>query len=217
MRDLVPELALGVAAGDERAFALKHLTTCAECRAALEETTAIVDEVLLLTPEREPPPGFEGRVLAAMEAESPRRPRTVSWLAAAAAVVLVASLAFGVTRWSGSDDRQLADQYRETLEVADGSYLRAADLVAATGEPAGHVFAYEGEPSWVFMTVEGAPTGDYDVALVTDDGRQHDIGTCWVRDGHASWGTAIDVPVSTVERLEMRAADGTVIAATLAG
>jgi hypothetical protein len=126
-------------------------------------------------------------------------------------------LAFAVTRWAGTDDRQLADQYRETLEVADGSYLRAAHLVAASGEPAGHVFAYQGKPSWVFMTVDGVPTGNYDVTLVTDDGRQHDLGTCWVRDARGSWGTAIDVPVSTVERLEMRAADGTVIAASLAG
>jgi hypothetical protein len=216
VRDLVPELALGVAAGDERAFALKHLATCAECRAALEETTGVVDELVLLAPEHEPPPGFEGRVLAAIDAESPRRRRAVPWLVAAAVAVLVAVGATTVTRWADADDRRLADQYRQTLDVADGSYLRAADLVTASGDAAGHVFAYQGQPSWVFMTVEGVPTGNYDVTLMTEDGRIHDIGTCWVRDGRASWGTAIDVPVSTVDRLEMRAADDTVVTASLA-
>jgi hypothetical protein len=217
VRDLVPEISLGVAAGDERAFALRHLATCAECRAVLEDTTALVDELVLLAPTHEPPPGFEARMLAAIDAESPRRRRTLSWLVAAAAVVLVAVAAASVTRWAGADERRVAEQYRQTLEVADGSYLRAGELVAASGEEAGHVFAYQGKPSWVFMTVEGAPDGNYDVTLVTDDGRAHDIGTCWVRDGRGAWGTAIDVPVSTVDRLEMRSADGSIITASLAG
>lgn len=218
VRDLIPELALGVAAGDQRAFALKHLATCAECRAMLEETTAIVDELMLLAPEQEPPPGFEGNVLAAIESETPRpRPRTVSRLLAAAAVVLVAAMTAAVTRWADSDDRRLAEQYRQTLEVADGSYLRATDLIAASGEAAGHVFAYEGEPSWIFMTVDAAPTGDYGVILITDKGQAHSLGTCWVRNGHGSWGTAINVPVSTIDRLEMRTDNGTTFTASLAG
>lgn len=214
VRDLLPELAMGVAAGDERAAALSHVATCADCRARLEETAQLVDELLLLAPEREPPPGFEGRVLAAMASGTPRRRRSTTWLAAAAAVVLVGLAAASVTHWAGSDDRRLADQYRQTLEVADGSYLRAADLVTEAGSTAGHVFVYQGKPSWLFMTVEGAPSGTYDVTLVTDDGRVRDIGECWVRDGRGSWGTTVAVPIGSVDRVEMRSSDGVALTST---
>jgi hypothetical protein len=213
VRDLTPELAMGVAAGDERAAALAHLVTCADCRARLDEATGLVDELLLLAPEHEPPPGFEGRVLAAMDTRTPTRRRPTVWLAAAAAVVVVALGSMTVTRWAGADadDRRLADEYRQALEVADGSSLRAADLLTPAGSPAGHVFAYEGKPSWLFMTVEGAPSGTYHVTLVTTDGRVRDIGDCWVREGRGSWGTALDVSIGTVDRVEMHAEDGGVL------
>jgi hypothetical protein len=215
VRELLPELAMGVAAGDERAAALAHVATCADCRARLEETAHLVDELLLLAPEREPPPGFEGRALAAMESRTPPRRRRATWLAAAAAVVLVALAATTVTRWADSEDRRVAEQYRQTLEVADGSYLRAADLVTDSGSTAGHVFLYQGKPSWLFRTGEGAPSGTYDVTLVTDDGRVRDIGDCWVRDGRGSWGTTVEVPIGSVDRVEMRRGDGVTIASTL--
>ena len=165
----------------------------------------------LLAPEREPPAGFDARVLSAMQPPRSRR-RVATVLLAAAAAVLVALAAVSLTRWAGSDDRDLAAQYRSTLAVADGSYLRAADLATPTGVEAGHVFAYQGSPSWIFMTVEGAPSGDYRVTLVTDDGRVHDLGVCWVHEGTGSWGTAVDVPIHAVDHLEMRWAGTTLTA-----
>jgi hypothetical protein len=71
------------------------------------------------------------------------------------------------------------------------------------------VFAYAGEPSWLFMSVEGAASGAYEVRLVTTDGQVVDLGSCRVTDGRGSWGTTIDVPVSSVERVEL-ARDGEV-------
>jgi hypothetical protein len=66
MGQLLPELALGVAAGDERARALGHLARCVPCRSVLESAAAAADALLLIAPEREPPPGFETRVLAGL-------------------------------------------------------------------------------------------------------------------------------------------------------
>jgi hypothetical protein len=66
---LIPELAIGVAAGDERAGALGHLARCVRCRGGLESATAAADALLLLAPEREPPPGFETRVLTGLPHE----------------------------------------------------------------------------------------------------------------------------------------------------
>src|SRR4029450_14086852 len=77
VRSLVPELALGIAAGDDRARALEHLADCPACRGRLEELSIVADELLLLAPAQEPPAGFESRVLGRLEppARPPRRRR----------------------------------------------------------------------------------------------------------------------------------------------
>ncbi len=59
VRELIPELAMGVASGEVRARGLAHLDGCAECRHELEEVAGTVDELLLLVPEREPPMGLD--------------------------------------------------------------------------------------------------------------------------------------------------------------
>jgi predicted anti-sigma-YlaC factor YlaD len=217
VQELIPELAMGVAPGDERAMALNHLATCAECRQALEETSATVDELLLLAPQHEPTPGFDARVIEALAVDRPSRSRHVSrYVLAAAAVVLAVSLGAGVTRWMGSEDRALASQYRDTLNAANGDYFRAAPLEGAQGDIAGHVFAYEGSPSWVFITVEDAPSGVHRVRYVTDNGLTHWLGVCTVRHRHGSWGTAIDVPVYALDSIQL-VHDGQTISADFGG
>src|SRR5512132_697606 len=114
-RELFPELAAGVAAGDERARTLAHLSRCPECRRELAATAEVVDELLLLAPEHEPPAGFESSVLAR--------------LVPAASIVVAAALAAGATWWRTADDRE----YRHTLAVAHGSGLSAAPLLFAGG------------------------------------------------------------------------------------
>jgi anti-sigma-K factor RskA len=64
--DLAPEIALGIADGEERADALRHLATCAECRRVVEQLSQVADELLVLAPAQEPPAGFESRVLEAI-------------------------------------------------------------------------------------------------------------------------------------------------------
>jgi hypothetical protein len=203
MRDLIPEVAMGVAPGDQRARALAHVAVCAECRALLARATDAVDELMLLAPEAEPPIGFDARVLEALQPRQGRRRIRIA-VAAAAALVLMAAGGVLVTRWVDRGDRELASQYRSTLGVAHGSYLRAAPLTSTAGHEAGVVFAYQGRPSWVFMTVSGAEAGDYRVVAWTRDGRAHRIGTCWVGDARSSWGAEVDVPISAVDRIEMR-------------
>src|SRR5512132_2791788 len=114
-RELAAELALGILDGEQRAQALRHLAECPECRRAVEELTAVADELLMLAPEREPPAGFESRVLARLQpppaATRPvrRRRRLLAPLAAAAAA---AAIATAVVLQTTSDDRRLADHYR---------------------------------------------------------------------------------------------------------
>src|SRR5438067_311006 len=89
VRELAPELALGVLSGRERGDALRHVDTCAGCRAELEAFSRSADALLHLAPPSEPPSGFEERVVAriARSVTSPRR----RWIAAVAAVAVVAA------------------------------------------------------------------------------------------------------------------------------
>jgi hypothetical protein len=219
VEELIPELAFGVAAGDDRADALSHLAWCAHCRNELFSVTAVADGLLLLTPEREPPPEFESRVMSATVGprdsvtapmRTGRRGRTgrtrgsrlrtlvVGTVAAAA----VAALAAGTVWWRTADDRNLAEGYRDTLAIAHGEYFRAAPVLAEEKTPVGHMWAYQGSPSWIFVVVNnaaGAPdAASYTVRLTTRDGGHKTLGTMTVQDGSGSWGTTITVPVSQV-------------------
>src|SRR5919204_6374894 len=131
----LPELTLGIADGEERALALEHLAGCRDCRRELEELSAITDDLLTLVPEREPPAGFEARVLERMKAEKkapePARPRR-RWrlrrlsfagaaLAGAAAMAIALTLSYG-------PDRRLATQYRQALPGPHGQFFQSPPL-----------------------------------------------------------------------------------------
>jgi anti-sigma-K factor RskA len=149
-RELAAELALGIADGEERARALRHLAECAECRRAVEEYSAVTDELLMLAPAQQPPPGFESRVFERLAPARPRRRlrRILVPLAAAAAAAAVAA---GAILGATSDDRRLADQYRSTLAAAHGSYFTAARLRDAAHAPGGLVYGYRGRSSWIYV------------------------------------------------------------------
>jgi hypothetical protein len=170
-RQLAAELALGIADGAERARALHHLADCADCRRLVEELTAVGDELLLLAPERQPPPGLESRVLARVAPARPRRwRRVVAPLAAATAAAAAAvAIVLGVT----SDDRHLAAHFRQTLAVAHGSGFEAARLHDPGGAGAGVVYGYRGRPSWLFVALYRPYRGTaYTTELVTTSGRR---------------------------------------------
>src|SRR5512133_319632 len=120
-REVAAELALGIADGEQRAQALRHVAECAECRRLVEELSAVGDELLLLAPDVDPPAGFESRALARIApAPRPRRRRRTIFGAVAAAAA-AAAVAVVVTLGATSDDRRLAADYRDTLAVAHGS------------------------------------------------------------------------------------------------
>jgi Putative zinc-finger len=178
IRDLAPEIALGIADGEERAEALRHLSTCAECRRAVDQLTQVADELLMLAPVQEPPAGFESRAVDAMGLGRPPRRRVPRWLAprwlaprfgaALATAAVTAAVLIGVY----NDDRQTADRYREALDEAGGQYFQADRLADEAGARGGVVFGYEGAPSWVFVTVDPVHRGAVKTAeLVTRDGR----------------------------------------------
>ena len=198
VRDLIPELAAGVASGDERAQALAHLTACPACRVELEETAAVVDDVLLLGPSKEPPPGFEMSVLGRLRSPRPRARRSRLVLQFAAVLVVAAVFGSAATMWATAGDRQLASGYERTLAVANGDYFTAREVTIGSRE-VGHLFAYEGAPSWVFMTIsDAAAPGSYEMELVTRDGVERSLGECVLAVDGGSCGAEIDVGLRDV-------------------
>ena len=69
LRDVAPEVALGLLTGEERAAALAHLQRCEACRAEVASLAGTADEVLLAAPRVAPPPGFREAVLARLASE----------------------------------------------------------------------------------------------------------------------------------------------------
>jgi hypothetical protein len=206
-RELAAELALGILDGEQRAQALRHVAECPECRRAVEELTAVADELLMLAPEREPPAGFESRVLARLQpppaAARPtrRRRRMLAPLAAAAAA---AAIAAAVVLLTTSDDRRLADHYRATLAAGHGSSFEAARLRAPGQVRAGVVYAYRGATSWIFVVVYGPHRGvPYTAELATTSGRRVALPSFRLDPKTGTRGEAVPVDLGSIASVRL--------------
>jgi hypothetical protein len=224
VRALAADLAIGIADGQERDAALRHAAACAECRLLVSELSSVVDDLLLLAPSHEPPPGFASRTLARMTPSSPRpgqlatgrgllrtagkHPRMVR-LAVAAAVAAALALGAGAVYQGTSGDRRLADSYRAVLAQGHGSFFAAAPLKSPAGT-LGSVFGYPGQPSWRCAT-RNQPTAQpehYEVQLITRDGRHLSLGETVLGGTHRTWGAQIPVNLTQVSQLRFQAASG---------
>jgi hypothetical protein len=208
IRDLAAEIALGIADGEERAEALRHLSTCGECRRVIEELSQVADELLILAPIQEPPAGFESRVVEGLGLRRPPRRRgrwlTLRWIAprlgpALAAAAVTAVTLIGVYH----DDHQTAERYRESLAQAGGQYFQAEPLADETGARSGVAFGYEGSPSWVLLSVNPAHRDAVTRGeLVTKDGRTIALPSLEL-DRNGSWGGAIPVKLYKVDSIRL--------------
>jgi hypothetical protein len=214
VRELLPELAAGVAAGDERATALRHLGGCAECRRELAALAMTADELLTLVPALEPPAGFEAAVLnritrptggARQHPVHRLWPRRVLRLAVTAALAVTIGVGLGgaVTMRATADDRRVAAACRETL---DGGTLTGHQLTSPAGATAGKVFTYPGAPPYVFVMVHFGVAGSYEVRLVAKDGSERVIGTMSVAWGIGSWTGPLDVGLDQIAEIRLAGA-----------
>jgi Putative zinc-finger len=208
LHELAPELALGIADGEERAWALDHLAGCPDCRVRVERLAALADELLALGPVAEPPAGFEARVAEAIASSSrARRARPSGWrrLALPAVAALAAAACGAAAMWIAlDDDRDLANSYRETLAVANGEYFDAAPLELPCEQRAGYVYGYQGRASWVLAVVyDGVPDGRYELELVTADGRKFPLRELEVADGRGSSGAVTPVDFSELAQVRL--------------
>jgi hypothetical protein len=206
LNEIAPEVALGIADGEDRAWALEHLDRCTACRARIERLASLADELLLLAPAVEPSAGFDGRVGEAISAPgSSRRSFFRRRLLLPVTAALAAATCAAAAVWFAlSDDRNLADAYRATLAVANGEYFDAAPMVLPGGEKVGYVYGYQGRASWVLAVVyEGVADDHYELEIVTRAGRQMPLRPISVVDGHGSAGGVTAVPYERIAEVRL--------------
>ena len=227
VREVAPDVALGLLTGEERAEALDHLEGCEACRAEVASLAVTADEALLASPEADPPPGFADRVLARLASERaagdvlpdvsgvpqaagvgpvrrratrPRRTLRVA-LAAAAAVLVVVVGVVAVARDGGGA----------------GDDVAVAVMRTGGGHLVGEVTAAGSDPTVVTLDVPGwdevlerwgdAPAGDYWLVAEQEDGtRTMRALATDVED----WSMRVDAPVDDIATVSMLDAEGRV-------
>lgn len=204
-RDLAPELALGLLAGDERGAAIEHVASCAPCRAHLEALVRVADNLLLLAPSVEPDIGFESRVMANLAAAgafsaaplsiAERGPRRWKWsvvVSIAAALVIVAGVVgLAVGRTTGRDSALQTEASAVTKLGARVVVLRADhghEICQLVAFP-----AVASEPARLTIDLDepGEPPGSYQILAERFHGPAVLLGKIKTVDGQGTWMAAI--------------------------
>ncbi len=213
--DVAAELALGVLTGRERARALAHLERCDACREDVRLLTVTGEELVGLLPAIEPPAGFETRVMdrlglaipapAPARPLSPARPRRILATAAVAAAVVVAGL--GGWGLHGATSSPVA------------SPLTSAPLLTASHQTAGHIYLYDADSRWLYMSVDlGAlDNGTVDNGTVLcqvegQDGHVTTVGAFRLSGGYGHWGSPVPATSGPLTSARLVTTTGTVLA-----
>ncbi len=205
VRTLAPELALGVLDGAERAEALAHVESCARCQAFVAELTEAVDLMPLLVEEREPPAGFERRVIAHLFPTANARRWRIARLVAAAAA-LVALVVGAVTVLGGGDGgRAPVAGARATAEPLGGAMIGTSSNVHA-----GWVWVTDGREVMVTVDYAVAP-GRYRVELRPSGAEAVTLGEMTVAGTHASWAGTSPSTIKSGASIAMVGADGVAV------
>jgi hypothetical protein len=232
--DVAAELALGVLTGRERAEALAHLDHCEACREHVRRLTMTGEQLLGLLPSREPPAGFETRVmerlgLTATPGRAPAAPGRIGPIGRFSG--LIRRLRRPTSQFSrpvGRPRRLLAAVAVAVGVIAAGfggwglhaataptasSPLSSAALLSASHRTVGEVFYYNSNPQWIYMSVNLAvQTGTVTCQLVSTDGHVTTLGSFRLANGYGSWGSPATVSDGTLAGARLVAANGTVLA-----
>ncbi len=218
LRAAVHELALGHIDDPERTTLFDHASTCPDCQLALNEQSLLLDRLLLLAPEIEPPPGFENRVLAGLghgNADDWSLPKVAKrrgsprWRQALAAGVLVAlGAGAGVVghtavRHGTHSSGVVASAARQGVIVrADGS---TAGSVILTAIPRPHVLISIDQP----RPFAGRATCE----LVSANGSVRVVGSwSYGEIEQGTWASGVDSWFLSAVTMNVRDPSGAVVA-----
>jgi hypothetical protein len=214
----LPELALGVLTGRDRVVALAHTDSCSPCADELEQLARAADAVVLVTPELEPPVGFEVRLFSRMgvsdDVPTPIRRRVRTWFLASAAAVVALFIGLGAG-WALSSP---ATGHTGAAVGAPTHGTMTTAVLREDGRAVGRVSTSSGANPWMNMTLADASIqGEVTCQVVTNDGVTHTVGTFTVKQGYGAWGAPLPVPPGDVHRAQVVSPNGTVIATATLG
>jgi len=207
--DVAAELALGVLTGRERAEAVAHLDECDSCREHVRQLSLTGEEMLGLLPTREPPEGFESRVMDRLGVAT--KPKRLNWsrrMLTTAAVAL-GVVACGIGGWA-MRGATTATPAGNTAQAP----LREAALLTAAHQKAGEIYIYDGSPRWLYMGFDSKSSSNETVVcqLVARGGRVITIGSFKLDGGFGAWGSPDPVAASNVTGARITSMNGTVLA-----
>lgn len=218
MEGRLVDLALGHLAGDEHQQVMSHLERCAACSAELASLCSAGDDLLVVAPLAEPPPGFEERVFARlglMRRGSLRRrllqngrslspARAGGWrVATTAAAALVALAGVGLGGYSLGRS--------QSPSVASSTPTSGA--LMASGHAVGRVMLYPGRTTWLFMYLDrGTWAGSLECQVVGNGGRVMTVGSFWATGGTAAWDARVPMQADEVREAMVVAPSGRVMA-----
>ena len=203
LREVAAELAVGSLSGDERAAAVSHLAGCQSCQQLMGELTGIADDLLLMAPEIEPPPGFESRVLTRLSESSrvvemgTRRRSRLRSLVAIAACVILGAIGGAVTAQVIADD----DSPQQ---------LRTALALSSSGNTTCRVVVTTGEPASLLISLDNSQgrTADYVAEAQPEQGAPIPLGRFAMSDGHGMLAKTLDIDGADVASIRVFSMDG---------
>jgi len=182
--DDLPAYVLGVLAAEERARVAAHLATCGRCQDEQRRLEATLGALGTAVPQVAPPPALRRRLLAALDAPSPRAaPTRVTPRWARAGLAVAAMLVLALAGWLAVLTRDLAgtrgdlaalqrQQEQAGAILADGAH---SIRLAADGAPQAYGMLYLGSPAQqALLVVEQLPPTQpgrvYQIWLTQADG-----------------------------------------------
>jgi hypothetical protein len=204
VRELAPELALGILGGAERAEVVLHVNGCARCQAYVGELTEAADVLPQLVPEVEPPAGFETRTLHRFGDDRRRTRRR--WIASIAAVAAaVAILSVTVVRVIEAGDDATGTAARATATGVPVSVAMQGGVV-----PVSAGWAYVTDGHGIAIAVDyGVASGDYEVRVEPTHGSAVGIGTMSIKGNRGSWTGRSERELAAGARVALVDATGT--------
>jgi hypothetical protein len=207
LADLAAEIALGAVTGRERAEAVAHLGRCAACRERVGRLMITEERLVGLLPAAEPPPGFEARVAERTgpvgQDPGPGRVSRTRRVLAAAVVTVAAALAGLGTGWG----------MHAAAPAPAAPLLSSAVLFSADREPAGTVFAYQGSPRWLYLSVNLPPDNGTVICEVAGKGRRLTaVGSFRLTDGYGAWGGPVAAGAGPLDGVRLISPGGAVLA-----
>jgi hypothetical protein len=103
-----------------------------------------------------------------------------------------------------AEDRRLGSRYRAALAEANGKYFGVLPLHGADGAEVGHLFEYEGSPSWIFFVLdEPLDPGDYAIRIALRAGERVVLDAGELQKGGLEWGSAVPLSLRLVDSIQV--------------